>query len=450
MVTAPRSTVLVLALVFALGVACGDGDVVVPAPPGHALDGTTVFVFDVEGTEPEVVVAAGDEARLFAAPLRREGRSRVIALQYEAAPSALGLRPGPLAAADPEACGALPLPTEGSLHELSVEDGRAGGWRALDARPQVVADLRVEGPCPCHGFVEVKAVPSPITPLGAFGRGEDERLLLAEDGSFWRLSADATFARVDTATAAPEGTVTAAAEEGDGTLWLATEAHVFRGDPFAGFEPAFDLVTSNVFTQLHGGQGPDGFELYGATQGGFLVRLLPGPVETITAPQVLPVDNTTPGRVLWLGPRRVMASEARGVHVFWVEDDVEVARAEVPPELGGVYLLRQLPGLGGLVVTRDSRIFEVDGYRLRLRNDAPELSTPRTLVPFEGGYLYAGIDGYLQQFVPGYGFCPTRYLEGRNPVRTLLTFGDRIIALTASLGDAPWQAILLEPVPPEP
>lgn len=436
-----------LSLLWVALAGCGSGDVVLGLPDELAEAGAVLFVVDPTDGEMEVHASDGASARL-ELTTTPDLPVRITALAYGETLEALGLVEGRLALEDPATCGARALPPQDDLHEVTIDGGPGEGWRALSVRSSRVDALRLPGACPCSRFEIVDRTIPPVG-IAAFIETDrpDELTVLTGQGQFWRLTADLEFTpRVGTATA-PVENLRALESSPDGRLWLGLDAALWRGSPTDGFE-RMSIRENSEIRSLAGGTGRDGYELFGANEAGELWRYEPGPPVRWSRPQSVPFIPTQVGRVVWLGPGEVVATEHAAYDVLWMKDGLETGRVELPPDSGGAFFLKDLPGLGLTALTTSGRLFHVTPDLVETLPGAPEIDPPASFLGFRGGLLYSGNTGYLQEYRPDYGFCPTQQIEGQPRVLAVIPFDGRLAVLGIDADpEIGWQLLMLEPVP---
>lgn len=415
---------------------CGPSDVVLSPPPSFDASLSTLYVVERGDEAARLFAASADTARPFSLPLEGVARARVTALGYARDLAELGLAEGEVALITDGRCRSRPLPAQAALHTLTVDGGEAGGWIELDARPVVVQDLRVDGPCPCRALARVQTVDVDEPSIAYFGDLEGRRLsMVHRDGTFTWIDEAGGLQRVDTSTRAPVEGLSAITRAPDGTMWIAnTDGELLRGRLGEAFEPTALVGNGDFIRSLAAGPGPAGNELYGVTDVGFVLALEPGPPRSIASPEALPEVSSQRARTLWLGPGEIVASLPTRLELVWLSGDVERARTLLPESSGGARFLTSVPGVGVVVLSHDARVLELDGFEALARSDAPELATPTGMLAFEGGYLYAGDTGYVQEFRADYGFCPTQYLEERQRVLGLASVGERVVFIVNGMG----------------
>lgn len=423
--------------------ACVPADVVLSQPPDVPPGGALLFVVQVDDRTPEIWAGPAQAERFFARRIDPDATVTVTALVYEDTLDALGLSEGPVAEVSAEVCGARALPMQSNLQQVIVDQGEASDWQPLNERPAHVQELRIAGPCPCRAFEVAERLTAP-EPFVAWFQQAERVLLVDAERAFWQVDAAGRLTMVETATRAPGGNVDGVLEGEGEQIWWAADGVVWRGSPLGGFE-AVATVTNDTLNHLGGGLGPDGFELYGATIGGSLVQLAPGTPKVLVGPRALAINPDQRGQVLWLGPDEVVSAEHQTHELFWVRGGVETGRLQLPSDTGGAYFMQLVPQVGLLIMTRNSLLFRIDeGRAVRSFPGAPQHATPRYLIPFEGGFLYSGDSGYLQQFTTGFGFCPTQYIEGQNPVVGLFELGGQLFGFARTPGGAGMQLLVLD------
>lgn len=427
-----------------LGLVGCSGNAVFLELPEDGPAGAVIFVVDRADGDVSAFASARGSAPPLEFALDDGETAQLYAVQYAASLERLGLAPGAVELADPEVCGATPLPTQDALHVRAVGPGGDDAWTRLDDRPTVIERVRVPGDCPCHRFTTVDTQTLPLP--AAWLPDGDEAFLLDADGVFGRMDREGRYTVVPGAVRAPVLGLTAGVRAADGQIWLGVDQSLWTGRVDEPFTVTATLTTEgDSFMSLAGGAGPTSFELYAATRTGALLQITPGPPVVLRQPLRVPFNLEHRGRVVWLGPGRVVASEHASADVFWVEDGLESARVTLPATAGGLRFLFRV----------DDQLFAItnlsDWFRLDRREvevlPGPRLGTARGVLRFDGGFLTSGDTGYLQEYLLGYGFCPTQQLPGEPRVVGLVPLGDRFLAVSFGAGGSDPQGILLEATP---
>ncbi len=433
-------------LVHCLGLcsllACSPSGIIVP-PPELIEGGSVIFAIGSQARGFELIASPFDSSRFLARSIDPDEALQVTAFVYAQSLSAMGLEPGVVPQVAPEMCGARALPAQDALHQVSRADGETSQWRSLETLPAELQALRIGGPCPCDAFDVVARPASP--PMLAWFDRPDGVLLLDEERGFWTLQGD-DLEMIQTATLAPAGTLEGVADGENGQIWVSVDGVIWRGSPTGGFE-AQATVSNDVVRGLASGPGPNGFEVYAATTGGNLLQVAPPEPRVLVRALRAPSNPGQLGRVEWLGPGEVVAAEHGTFDILWVKDGVETRRIQLPGPSGGARRLRFIPQVGLLVLTTTTRVLRIDGPNIDDFADAPALPNARSMTIYKQGFVYVGDTGFIQQFVPGFGFCPTQYVEGQAPIFGLSQLQDRVAVYTLNPSGRGAGIVLLQPRP---
>lgn len=438
-----RSGFAALALTCA---ACGPTNIVLSLPPGLSPDGAVIFVVEVIDAPPKLIAAQASTRRLLSLDIDPHKSVRITALAYPSALSAYQINEGELATVSPERCGARPLPPQATLHDLELVDGESSGWRSQSSAPAALAPVRIEGPCPCSAFEVTHTTELPTSIRAFFRDGDEQTLLMDSRGGFSTLDTAGQITALPTATIAPDGTLRAVTQEPSGALWLAVDDVLWRGSPQAGFTRMSTLVDHTI-RDMEGGMGAQGFELFATTIEGELLQVAPGAPRVLVRAQNPAINPSQIGRVVWLGPGHAAATEHEAYAMFWVQDGREYARIEFPIFSGGTEFFAAIPGLGLIAISPLSRVFQVQDFDFKELPNTPEFGPTKTILPFEGGFLYAGDSGALQQYLPEVGFCPTQPLQDQPRILGVARRGTQLIAVVVAPGAPQMQVVFLKPRP---
>lgn len=439
---------LLAALPLAL-VSCGSGDLYLGPPPELTDGGSVVFVVLQEGEATTAVAVSADARPLLALTLERSGPTQVVALQYAEPLAALGLEEGDLSLVAPERCGAVRIPTQDNLHRVVLEDGRLSGWEPLGERPAAVEALRLAGPCPCMAFPVADKTVLERSAVAVVEDGQGRLLMVTRGGALWSVTPDAAIEQLLPDSALPSGGLRAIHLGTDGEVWVGVDEGVLHG-PFGGPFTETATTIDDELRSLAGGPGPDGYEVFGATEGGRLVQLAPGTPRTLArrlGGGTLPTAQE--GRIIWEGPGRVVATEHGTWDIFWMEDGVEVARQNFPINGQGALRIKEIPGMGLVALSPVGAVMVVTRSAVQTL-PAPDLGSSNGLSAFPEGLIYGSETGFLEQYRVDFGFCPAQTLPGQPRILGLYPMGDRVLAVVVAAQSGKMELLSLAPEPLDP
>lgn len=408
---------------------CSPSELFLALPP-HGEASGLIVLRHAPSERTATAVDLGDEAWSVQVPVDSTTELRIEALLYASSLEELGLAPGRLEwAAAPEG---RPIPAPRSVYETSFDGDSVTAWREGVAEEIAARGLRVKGRDGCAVFTpRYYHLGSDSPPSFAIALPSGEVLIGGPGFGLRRL----TESGLDVVHGPFEHPVTHAAYEGRNTatprLWLRTE---------------------------------DGALHYGAPE----LPLALQRAETATTPPMLAFDasmsaagvsdvffvdregrflrdrrevRTELGRFTHTGrihAARVVRSRPGEVLAVFAGDPHAISfRAGVAQPLPSLPRSFEMPtdatwDVGYVLGTSQGAILRVEpgGYREVARGPGHEILA---LAPFEGGYLGAGGNGYVAQFLDGQPVCAPVQVGGAAILHLSLLAGRHPVVVPGAL-----------------
>lgn len=416
---------------------CGPSDVWFRPPPDLNPTGSVVVVVR-NGAAYRLFAAEAADRPLFSLDLSPQEDFELTTLVYEESLTALGFKTGAVELADPSVCGSRSLPLPFATY---VSGERQNVWQELAHVPEAVRQLQILGQCQCAEFEVISSVTLPEVPRFAIEDSESSVLFFGA-GVVKRFYADGRLIAV-TSTTGPKRP-TAVVVDPSGRMWVSAVDGLWVGRPETGFEHHTSLPGQGSLLDLSGGMGASGFDLYGSTAAGGLVRF------DDSGPEILSVRTDElsgadqQGLVAWLGPGEVVASEEGTNDIIIHSAGRTVRRLTIVLESRGIRVLEAIEGFGIIALGQIATPYWIRDGQFQDLPRQRELATPNGLVPFEGGFVFAGESGYLQQYHPKHGYCPTQYIADRPRFLGLTRLGEQLVVWAHKLGGG-FQILTLQP-----
>ena len=403
--------------------ACGTQDLYIPLPPGTSASGSVIIAVK-NGAGWNLSAHSGEESKLLTARVASD--FDIVALVYPESLSRLDLEAGVLEIGDPSECGARALPAGADVFRV----GASGMWRPEARVEDSLASIRIRGVCPCGELEVTRRILLPREPRRLLVRGRnilafDQRrvLRIGPDDAIDEFAPGLVFSD-------PRGVVD---DPGRG-LWVGSETGMFFGDLDRGFTRTATIPTQGNLRALDGGPGPRGLELYVTTDRGELIRRVEGVYEALVGPETRPMQSGQRARLVWRGPEHVVFS-VKGTLDLIQYTEGTIQRAELPVATEEV---AQLAAAGDdlYVLTRMATLLRFGLPELHSTGLGPALPEPDGALGLDDGVLYVGNSGYVQQYVRGFGFCPTQFVFGQPPLSNPRHIDDEMVVLGKG-GDGP-------------
>lgn len=417
--------------------ACGSSDRYIPPPPELVSGGAIIWaVRQADGVQ--VYAGTADDRPLLSVDVPPSGVVLEL-LSYNQPLEALGLGPGLVTPVSPDECGARTLPTPARAFELEVDEADRG-WRPLDAPSADLLALAYAGPCPCWDFEVVEELPLEPRIRALVSPAPDHVFAFTEGGGIWRLDA-LGLSQVSTSTRPAAWWAIAESPE---RLWVAGTQGLWVGHPSTGFTLRNRGPRGDELRVVAGGPTDEGWEVYGMTYEGIFTRFAPG--DLVELGRKDPLNNRTAqvARMAWLGPGHLVATEPGTLYTYLVSGETW-EKVSVGVETRGLMGMAPVDG-AAVGVALVGQVFRFDDGVVEL--GAPELAQPTVVLPTgDGGFIYTGTGGYLQQYHPDFGFCPTRYLLSRPRFLYMVWAGeDLILGSLSTAVDRPGSLVRVRPV----
>lgn len=395
-----------VAAVLSLAGACGPSDYVFTLPPDVVPNGTVVMaVRSPSGLQ--VFAQAGSDRPLLSLDLPSDEPFELVALVYPQSLQALELPSGMLTQTQASECGARALPAAPAQYVLGRDQPR---WQLLAAPPAELLSIRIPGACPCASFEIDGEVLLPEMP-DAFWV-QDDALHFFGDGRVHHLGAQGGLSSTELVSG--PGQTWAAVVDPNGEVWTVTKNELWSGRPDVGFVRTATVQAQGGLRDLDGSLGEAGWQLFGVTDDGDIVDFSAGDrAEVISSRPAGPANSQQAARISTPEPGLVVASEAGTLNLRILQPGQLPRREAFPAESRGAHVLQAVPGVGLMALTVLSTAYVLQQGRFELIDGAPQVATPNSAALFEDGVIYVGDSGYVQQYVPDYGFCETSILAGR-------------------------------------
>ncbi len=390
------------------------------------------------GAGLRIFAAEADTQPLISLDLALHDDFELTSLVYERPLAALGLQTGAVELDRSGGCGARPLPEPSAIYVSGAERDH---WQPVGEVSEAIAALQIQGTCPCADF-DIEST----TPLDAIPRVviQDSRslLLFMGSGRIIRAYADGRMETVSS-TIGPSKP-SAAVLAPDGELWVSAVDGLWSGRPETGFEHRASLVDQGSLLDLSGGMGPSGFEIYGSTGAGSVAKFESSGVKIVSERTDLLSDADQRGRLAWTGPGEVVASEEGTYELVLYSETRAIRRLYVPLETRGIRVLKAIEGFGVIGLGHLGTPFWIKDGQFQDLPRPPDVAPPNGLMSFEGGFIYAGESGYLQQYHPTQGYCPIQYVGDRPRLFGVARLGEHLAVWAPALGGG-HQLIWLRP-----
>lgn len=410
-----------VALGLSLAAACGPSDYIFSLPPDVVPNGTVVMaVRSASGLQ--LFARSGSDRPLVSLDLPSDEPFELVALVYPQSLAALELEAGMLNQTQASECGARALPAAPAQYTLGSEQAR---WQLLAAPPADLLAIRIPGACPCASFEIDDEVLLPEMPDAFWVK--DDALHFFGAGQVNHLTAQGGLSA--TPVVSGPGQTWAAVEDPGGELWVVTKDELWTGRPEVGFTRTATVQAQGELRDVDGGVGEAGWQLFGVTDRGDIVDFSSGyRAEVVSSRPDGPANSQQSAQISTPEPGLVVASEAGTLNLRILQQGQLPRREVFPPESRGAHVLQAVPGVGLLALTVLSTAYVLESGRFELLDGAPQVATPNGAVLFDDGIIYVGDSGYVQQYVPDYGFCETSILAGRPRLSGLVVLSDAAIA----------------------
>ena len=358
---------------------------------------------------------------------------RVTVLYYPDPLASLGLRPGPLVLAGPEQP-SHGLPTFQSAREAIFRDAPPAEveWRVVGSLTPPLSELRLPF-SDCARFSSMQRVLT-ATKTAQFNvyADPDHALIGTGDRRLYLVGRTGTVEELALPPGAP--TIYGAARDDEGSIWFGADGgELWRGRYSDHLELA--LVSRSPSRQrIHWislGPTPAGTEIYTLTVQGAFEQYAGGRWRGLHQFQY-DVGGDERGGVAWIGPGEALAAYGNASELIRLRGGI-VSEERPTAMLAGFASVAVVPGYG--VVAGDYRggLFRESLGVWSPISDSP-VGLPRDkIIPYEDGFLFAGVNGFLGQYRPSRGFCPLEQIAGHS-IRDVLILGDDLI-LSGVRGD---------------
>ncbi|MCK6547534.1 hypothetical protein L6R52_16920 [Myxococcota bacterium] len=444
----PRGLVGAIALSL---VACAPS-VDVLTMPGLRTGGLVVITLSDDAAPAAYALDVGAEVPdRISVPVPRGARASLFAVQYSCGLDALGLRAGPVAIVDAPAGRPLP-PRPPVLRGATWQSGQDRlEWSVLDALPDALRTLRLEGtaPSPCIHFNPT------VVPLAddadaevMVELAEDAVLAATRDGRFYRVTRAGAERLTSLSTTTPHlGAFRAA----DGTLWLrGHDGRVVYGDLERGFveHPARATPSNDLRVWLDGPRTTDDpFELFAVTREGSFEHFDGATWRVLDTLHGTRTDRW--GGVAWLGPGEALAVGPRpNALVRATDGTVRVEELQPPDSIRELTSIAFVPSLGPAVGGDLGFLYLLDEGTWRGRLETPLSRPVQAIAPLDRGLLFGGEKNVFAQYHPDHGFCDNVEATAGTRVERVVMLGRTLVALGNSKGRS--EVTFLDPLDPEP
>ena len=420
---------------------CGGESVLhLPLPPAASgMRSMLVALEQGELLEIHALRLDGDPRLVFPQPA--EGEVALTALSYPESLEALGMSEGRVEPASEGDCAPAALPEAAALHRAVIRGGAgaAPSWAPVDRPPARVGAFRRLGPCPCSSWRVVASAEVPLLDAWARAVAPDGRVLLVgtEAGGRARGVLVDGDAIVDVPLAElgisrPRGVLV----DAGGTVWIAGEAELWRGDLASGFVSVAGSPDGGRMTAMAGGIGPDGeLEVLVMTSSSAVARYQGGGQwASVYQGQALDRGSRQVDLLTWLGPGAVAVAFANALDVVVLRPGQRTIAVQLEAETRGGRALVDVPGFGLVVGTAIGRAFLLADGALRGLGNA-DLAEVRDGALTPSGFVLGGADGHLHEYAPAFGLCRPQPTPDQMRIRVLMGVGRHLTLFGPALGD---------------
>lgn len=256
----------------------------------------------------------------------------------------------------------------------------------------------------------------------------------------------------------PDFKPTSAYRAPDGRIWLGgMDGELRVGRLETGFEavrPSSNRAMLRWIDGPHDASAP--FELFTMSDRGIFERFDGSDWETLrttSQSSMVPV-----GGVVWLAPGEAVAIPPQPLsleqsiyRVKRTRGVTEVSEVRISGSVGQLTGLTYAPGFGVLFVTRQSRVFVLEGTESRRIEGGYAFDFARAIAPFRGGFIYAGVGVSFAQYLPGgVEFCDEIAIASSVTPHEIEPLGDALVMAGTGPLARPCSLLILTPKPRAP